>query len=113
MTCQIMRFMKQQPAVSGVVMSAAAIPGDKLSFTPNITEDGYRMTDWKQSPLNPNHLFLAPYNVLVMDGSIIAVTRKRGGGGRFDTDWHCHIVAPDKAFLNKNLFEDNERTLVI
>ena len=34
-------------------------------------------------------------------------------GGKFVTDWHCHIVAPDKAFLNKNLFEDNEKTLII
>lgn len=56
-----------------------------------------------------SHLFLAPFSVFVMDTGIIAVTL----GGKFVTDWHCHIVAPDKAFLNKNLFEDNEKTLII
>lgn len=62
---------------------------------------------------NPSHLFLAPFDVFVMDSRIIAVTLGGVWGCKFVTDWHCHIVAPDKAFLNKNLFEDNERTLII
>lgn len=65
----------------------------------NITE--CRRHDCKQRLFSPSHLFLAPLNVFAMDSRIIAVTL--AGGGNLVTDWHCCIVAPDKAFFKRRI----------